>query len=203
MNQLELDIDNLSDNELIKLLDRLDDDYGTWNINLEKTVENLPQKSKIFLYDLYCEVGEKIFYIIYGYLNADTIIEYNEMTNGGMSEFIQSLDVEATLNFIELIIDFKKQEIEFIEDDVDFNKVVSKLKRDVATLKKKLAHPSKLITTKEFEERYGLSRRQQKGLRGKITDPLPYSMINNKTIMYEPEEVERWLENYKGRMKIN
>ena len=57
MNQLELDIDNLSDNELIKLLDRLDDDYGTWNINLEKTVENLSQKSKIFLYDLYCEVG--------------------------------------------------------------------------------------------------------------------------------------------------
>ncbi len=202
MNQLELDIDNLSDNELIKLLDKLDDDYGRWNINLEKTVENLSQKSKIFLYDLYCEVGERIFYIIYGYLNSDTIIEYNEMTNGAMSEFIQSLDAEATLNFIELIIDFKKQEIEFTEDDVDFNKVISKLKRDVATLKKKLAQPSKLITTKEFEERYGLSRRQQKGLRGKITDPLPYSMINNKTIMYEPEEVERWLENYKGRIQI-
>jgi hypothetical protein len=123
------------------------------------------------------------------------------MTNGGMSEFIQSLDAEGTLNFIDLIIDFKKQEIEFTEDDVDFSKVISKLKRDVATLKKKLAQPSKLITTKEFEERYGLSRRQQKGLRGKITDPLPYSMINNKTIMYEPEEVERWLENYKGRIK--
>jgi len=70
MNQLELDIDNLSDNELIKLLDKLDDDYGIWNINLEKVIENLPYKSKIFLYDLYCEVGERIFYIIYGYLNS-------------------------------------------------------------------------------------------------------------------------------------
>ena len=140
------------------------------------------------------KIGEKIFYIIYGYLNTDSLLEYDEMTSGGMTSFIQELDNKSTLNFIELIVDFKKQEIELIEDDVDFTKTISKLKRDVATLKKKLAQPSKLINTKQFEERYGFTRLQQKGLRGQ-KNPIPYSMMNQKTIMYEPEEVEKWLEN--------
>jgi hypothetical protein len=201
MNKLEQKIDSLSEKELINLIEETNDKYDNWNINLDKIVENLPNNSKIFLSDMVDEIGEKIFYIIYGYLNADSLIEYDEMTSGGITSFIQELDNKSTLNFIELIVDFKKQEIELVEDSVDFTKIISKLKREVATLKKKLAQPSKLINTKQFEERYGLTRVQQKGLRTKITDPLPYSMVNDKTIMYEPEEVEKWLENYKGRMK--
>jgi len=200
MDKLEQDIDNLTDKELVELIDETNDEYDNWNINIDKIVENLSDNSKIFLSDMIDKIGEKIFYIIYGYLNTDSLIEYDEMTSGGMSSFIQELDTQSTLNFIELIVDFKKQEIELIEGDVDFTKIISKLKRDVATLKKKLAQPSKLINTKQFEERYGFSRLQQKGLRGQ-KNPIPYSMMNQKTIMYEPEEVEKWLENYKGRMK--
>ena len=202
MNEFEQEIDNLTEKELVELIDETNDEYDNWNINIDKIVENLPANSKIFLSDMIDKIGEKIFYIIYGYLNTDSLIEYDEMTSGGMSSFIKELDTQSTLNFIELIVDFKKQEIELIEGDVDFTKIISKLKRDVATLKKKLAQPSKLINTKQFEERYGFSRLQQKGLRGQ-KNPIPYSMMNQKTIMYEPEEVEKWLENYKGRMKIN
>ena len=201
MNEFEQEIDNLTEKELVELIDETNDEYDNWNINIDKIVENLPDNSKIFLSDMIDKIGEKIFYIIYGYLNSDSLIEYDEMTSGGMSSFIKELDTQSTLNFIELIVDFKKQEIELIEGDVDFTKIISKLKRDVATLKKKLAQPSKLINTKQFEERYGFSRLQQKGLRGQ-KNPIPYSMMNQKTIMYEPEEVEKWLENYKGRMKI-
>jgi hypothetical protein len=201
MNKLEQKIDSLSEKELINLIEETNYKYDNWNINLDKIVENLPNNSKIFLSDMVDEIGEKIFYIIYGYLNADSLIDYDEMTSGGITSFIQELDNKSTLNFIELIVGFKKQEIELVEDSVDFTKIISKLKREVATLKKKLAQPSKLINTKQFEERYGLTRVQQKGLRTKITDPLPYSVVNDKTIMYEPEEVEKWLENYKGRMK--
>lgn len=200
MDKLEQEIDNLTDKELVEFIDETNDEYDNWNIDIDKIIENLPDNSKIFLSDMMDKIGVKIFYIIYGYLNTDSLLEYDEMTSGGMTSFIQELDNKSTLNFIELIVDFKKQEIELIEDDVDFTKTISKLKRDVATLKKKLAQPSKLINTKQFEERYGFTRLQQKGLRGQ-KNPIPYSMMNQKTIMYEPEEVEKWLENYKGRMK--
>lgn len=202
MNELELDIDNLTDEEILQLTNEIDDEYETWNVNLDTMINNLSDNNKIFLSTLSEQTGDKIFYIIYGYLNSESLVDYDEMTDGGMSEFINELDSENTLNFIELLIGFKKQEIELTEDEVDFDKIIVKLKRDVATLKKKLAQPSKLINTKQFEERYGFTRLQQKGLRGQ-KNPVPYSMMNQKTIMYEPEEVEKWLENYKGRMKVD
>jgi len=153
-------------------------------------VENLSDENKIFLSELSSKIGDKVFYLIYGYLNSESLIDYNEMSDGGIADLIDELDSDDTLNFIELLIDFKKQELAETQEEIDYAQIIKKLKRDVATLKKKLAQPSKLINTKQFEERYGLTRVQQKGLRGKITDPLPYSMVNDKTIMYEPEEVE-------------
>jgi len=133
MDKLEQDIDNLTDKELVELIDETNNEYDNWNINIDKIVENLSDNSKIFLSDMIDKIGEKIFYIIYGYLNSDPLIEYDEMTSGGMTSFIQELDNKSTLNFIELIVDFKKQEIELIEADVDFDKIIAKLKRDVST----------------------------------------------------------------------
>ncbi|NOQ30591.1 MAG: hypothetical protein GQ570_05650 [Helicobacteraceae bacterium] len=199
MNELELDIDNLTDEEVLQLTNEIDNEYETWNVNLDNMINNLSDNNKIFLLTLSEQVGDKIFYMIYGYLNSESLVDYDEMTDGGMSEFINELDSENTLNFIELLIGFKKQEIELTEDEVDFDKIIVKLKRDVSTLKKKLSQPSKYINTKQFEERFGLTRLQQKGLRGKIQDPLPHTIANGKTILYDPEEVGKWLENYKKK----
>lgn len=59
------------------------------------------------------------------------------------------------------------------------------------------------ITTKQFEILYGLSPRQQKGLRTKINDPLPcIKLSENSNVLYNRYEVEKWLENYQGKMQI-
>lgn len=197
MNELNIDIDDFTSEEISQFIDEADTEYENWNVNLGSLIDNLSDSNKIFLDTMSEKVGEKIFYMIHGYLTSETLIDYDEMTDGGISEFIKELDTEDTLNFIELLIDFKKQEIELIEDEIDFEKIIAKLKRDVATLNKKLSQPSKYINTKQFEERFGLTKVQQKCLRSKVHDPLPYTITNGKTILYEPDEVEKWLENYR------
>ena len=196
MNENEFDIEDFSDEEIQQFLEEVDSEYDEWNINFPQNIEKLSDGNKIFLDKLYNEYGEKVFYIIFGYLNSDTLVEYDEMTDNGVSEFLQELNNTDTLNFVELLVEFNKQEIELTEQEVDFEKVIAKLKRDVATLKKKLAQPSKLITTTQFEERYGLTKIQQKSLRTKGGDSLPFSVINNR-ILYEPDIIDKWMENYK------
>jgi len=199
MNDFGIDDDDFTDAEIADYLNETIDEYDTWNVNLDTLVSNLTASSKIFLSELHEKVGDKIFYMIYGYLNSESLIDYDELTMGGMSEFINELESADTLNLIELFIDFKKQSIELTESDIDFEQIIKKLKRDVATLKKKLAQPSVFINTKQFEERFGLSQAQQKSLRSKIHDPLPCTIPNGKTILYEAEIVEKWLENYKKK----
>ena len=41
-----------------------------------------------------------------------------------------------------------------------------------------------------------LSPTKQKSRRGKIKDSLPFICTNGKTIQYNTDEVEKWLENY-------
>lgn len=195
MNEHEIDIDDFSDEEIQQYLEEADNEYNEWNINLTQNVEKLSNSNKIFLNQLYENHGEKIFYIIFGYLNSDTLVEYDEMSENGVSEFLQELNNEDTLNFVELLIEFNKQEIELVEEEVDFEKIIAKLKRDVGTLKKKLAQPTKYINTKQFEERYALSPLQQKSLRSKLNDSLPFIVINNR-IFYEPEIIDKWMENF-------
>lgn len=196
MNEYEFDIDDFSDEEIQQFLEEADEEYSEWNINLTQNIEKLSDGNKIFLNQLYEDHGEKVFYIIFGYLNSDTLVEYDEMTDNGVSDFLQELDNTETLNFVELLIEFNKQEIELVEQDVDFEKTIAKLKRDVATLKKKLAQPSKYINTTQFEERYGLTKLQQKSLRTRIYDSLPYTIVNNR-VLYEPEIIDKWMENYR------
>ena len=195
----ELDKLNFSDEEIIEMMEETEEDFENWSLNFADVIEHLCDESKIFLSELSDKIGDTIFYMIYGYLNADNLIEYDEMTNGGVSEFIAKLDNTETLRFIELFIDIEKQEIGFSEIETDFKKVIAKLKRDVATLKNKLIKPSEYITTKQFEEMFGLTSVQQKGLRSKIHDPLPYTVTNGKTILYNEIEVSKWFENYKKK----
>ena len=138
-------------------MEESDAQYQNWNVNLDSMISNLPDSSKIFLSTLSDKIGDKVFYMIYGYLDSESLIDYDEMTDGGIRDFINKLNDENTLSFIELLIDFNKQDIALTEDDIDFEKIITKLKRDVATLKKKLAQPNKYINTKQFKERYGLT----------------------------------------------
>jgi len=199
MDDFDIDDDDFTDEEIAEYLNETIEEYDNWNVNLDILVSNLTDGSKIFLSELHEKVGDKIFYIIYGYLNSDSLIDYDELSNGGMSEFLNELNHVDILNLIELFVDFKKQEIELTESEINFKHIIIKLKRDVATLKKKLSQPSKFINTRQFEERFGLSPAQQKGLRGRINDPLPCTVPNGKTILYETVLVEKWLENYKKK----
>lgn len=197
MSEYEFDIDDFSDEEIQQFLEEADNEYNEWSINFTQNIEKLSDGNKIFLNQLYENHGEKVFYIIFGYLNSDTLVEYNEMTDNGVSDFLQELNNTETLNFVELLIEFNKQEIELVEKDVDFEKIIAKLKRDVSNLSNKLQQPSKYINTSQFEERYGLTKLQQKSLRSRMNDPLPFTVVNNKTILYEPEIIDKWMVNYR------
>ncbi len=118
--------------------------------------------------------------------------------DGEVTQIIEQLNTNDTIKLIDLFVQLKQYQLNHVNiSNIDLEKIITKLKRDVATLKKKASQPSKYINTKQFEDRFGLSRLQQKGLRGKINDPLPHTITNGKTILYDPEEVEKWLENYK------
>lgn len=57
------------------------------------------------------------------------------------------------------------------------------------------------ITTSQCEVLFGLSKKQQQGLRTKRRDSLEYVQLDSKSILYERETIEKYLENYisKGR----
>lgn len=53
------------------------------------------------------------------------------------------------------------------------------------------------ITTKQFNILYGLSPTQQKSLRQRLNDPLPYYKLSDKAnILYSRIEIEKWFENF-------
>ena len=194
-----LDELGLTEEELNQYIDEINEEYDNWNIDIQYTIDKLSDENKIFLDDIINKYGEKILYIIYGYLTYDSLSEYDCATDGGVSELINTFDNEETLTFIDLLINFKKYDVQYSNEEVDFEQIIKKLKRDVYELKKKIEQPKILINTREFTERYGFSQAQQKSLRGKIRDPLPFVSSNGKTIHYNTEEVEKWLENYEKR----
>jgi len=49
MNKLELDIDNLTDEEILQLTNEINNEYETWNVNLDNMINNLSDNNKIFL----------------------------------------------------------------------------------------------------------------------------------------------------------
>ncbi len=52
------------------------------------------------------------------------------------------------------------------------------------------------ITTSQCEVLFGLSKKQQQGLRTKRRDSLEYVKLDKKSILYEREYLEKYLENY-------
>ena len=91
MNELEVNIDNFTEEEILQFFNEADDEYKNWNINLSSMIDNLSDNSKIFLSTLSENIGDKVFYLIYGYLNSENLIDYDELTDGGFSEFVEEL----------------------------------------------------------------------------------------------------------------
>ena len=94
----------LTAEELNQYIDEINEEYDNWNINIQYTIDKLSDENKIFLNDFIKIHGEKILYIIYGYLTSDSLLEYDSLTNGGVNELFKEFDNIETLNFIDLLI---------------------------------------------------------------------------------------------------
>lgn len=119
-------------------------------------------------------------------------INYNKSINNLLEHHTKYKDRNSTDTFLVL---FRCIELE------DENKKLTLTDEQYKTWLE--SKETQYITTKQFEILYGLSSRQQKGLRTKINDPLPcVKLLENSNILYNRYEVEKWLENYQGKMHI-
>ena len=119
-------------------------------------------------------------------------INYNKSINNLLEHHTKYKDKNSTDTFLVL---FRCIELE------DENKKLTLTDEQYKTWLE--SKETQYITTKQFEILYGLSSRQQKGLRTKINDPLPcVKLLENSNILYNRYEVEKWLDNYQGKMHI-
>ncbi len=78
-----------------------------------------------------------------------------------------------------------------IREDID------RLREDI---NQKMTLPKVYISVKELGEQYSISESQQKGLRGRIKNPLPfYQDGQGGKIRYKVSEVEEWMSQQKIR----
>lgn len=107
---------------------------------------------------------------------------------------------EAVVEYKEVVVEYRTTHSEEL-----LNKIAI-LEKTIIDLSKKLSQQleqipvseKKFITVKDFENVYSISVEQQRILRGRLNDPLPHVQIKDRgNILYNPKEVEKWLENYK------
>lgn len=170
---------------------------------IEELIEDLSLNIKDAFYSLIHldDIRSDFLELIYIYFTYDvnSLFELNQLSETKVYEIVSKLDTLNQMRFTEFFMEITKNIYLQIED----HKVLETIKKHKRTnyeLKKKLEQPKIVINTSEFAERYGFSQSQQKGLRGKLLDPLPFICTNGKTIHYKIEEIEKWLENYK---KVN
>ena len=189
------------------LSDNIEDEEDFFDI--EEVIDNL----SIDTYNLYhklmdftkCE--DCIVEIVGAYLIYDfkTLFELNQSHNGNLYDIVSSLNPVEIMYLIDLFIELDR-EISKPIDILVFENAIKKFKRDNAKLRKKLEQPSTIIDASQFEKRYGFSKVQQKGMRTKFSDPIPYIKIedlgkepyniSSKHVHYNTIDVELWLENY-------
>ncbi len=98
-----------------------------------------------------------------------------------------------------------------IKSDVNFKselkaqlqpKANDELKSEISSLRDDLNHkmtlPKVYISVKELSEKYSISESQQKGLRGRVNNPLPfYQDGQGGKIRYKVTEIEEWMSQQK------
>jgi len=95
----------------------------------------------------------------------------------------------------------------FIEKTNSLNSIIEENNRRIASLEGSLQlarnmllkhTPKKYLTVKELSDLYGISESQQKSLRGRINNPLPYNQDGaGGKIRYKLSEVEEWMSQHK------
>ena len=119
----------------------------------------------------------------------------------------------ASRSFIEeamIELGYKKEENEdtILEEFIsDFDRPLVKLNnllntkernQKVIEIEQQLArlNAKKILTVKEFNDKYNIGKTSQQNYRQRLRDPLPYHQkVEGGKITYNVEEVERWLEN--------
>jgi hypothetical protein len=132
--------------------------------------------------------------------NKQIIIFEAECINGNMTDFITgekltpeeteqvirnnrqkiTEDWEVPLAQLNSLLSMKEKNNEVIDIEFEMKKMQSK----------------KIISGKELAEIYGISITQQKRLRGRLNDPIPFSQLKKGgKVMYEVEKVNQWKQN--------
>lgn len=129
------------------------------------------------------------------------------------SHALDMMNDSASRSFIEeamIELGYKKEENpdtileEFISDFdrplVKLNNLLSIKERNqkVIEIEQQLArlNSKKILTVKEFNDKYNIGKTSQQNYRQRLHDPLPYHQkVEGGKITYNVEEVERWLEN--------
>ncbi len=102
--------------------------------------------------------------------------------------------------------------IERLEHDINFRTEIQttvnwtskkEIRDDIKQLRadvnEKLRPPKVYISVRELEDTYSISESQQKGLRGRVKNPLPfYQDRQGGKIRYKVTEVEEWM----GQQKV-
>ena len=176
---------------------------------VDEVIDNLSADSYNLYHKLmdFTECEDCIVEIVAAYLIYDfkSLFELNQSYNGNLYDIIDSLNPVEIMYLVDLFIELDKEISKPIDISV-FENAVKKFKRDNAKLRKKLEQPKVVINASQFEKRYGFTKRQQKGMRTKFIDPIPYIKIedlgkkpysiSSKHIHYNTNDVELWLENY-------
>ena len=177
--------------------------------DVEEVIDNLSTDSSNLYHKLmdFTECEDCIVEIVAAYLIYDfkTLFELNQFYDGNLYDIIASLNPIETMNLVDLFQELDKEISKPIDITV-FENAIKKFKRDNAKLRKKLEQPSTVINSSQFEKRYGFTKTQQKGMRNKYIDPIPYIKIEDigkepynitsKHVHYNTNDVELWLENY-------
>ena len=188
--------------------DNIEDDTEDF-FDVEEVIDNLSADSSNLYHKLmdFTECEDCIVEIVAAYLIYDfkSLFDLNQSHDGNLFDIIASLTPIEIMYLVDLFLELDREISKPIDITV-FENAIKKFKRDNAKLRKKLEQPSTVINSSQFEKRYGFTKVQQKGMRTKFIDPIPYIKIedigkepyniSSKHVHYNTTDVELWLENY-------
>lgn len=132
-------------------------------------------------------------------VKADTAVE---------AEMVQDLEPVVVRGIIQFIIPTEKELFNVLIDKINTldnsnqssrNESID-IKHSLSSIEKRLSDysPKSFLTVKKLNELYAISESQQKGLRGRIKNPLPfYQDGEGGKIRYKVTDVDEWMSQQK------
>lgn len=126
------------------------------------------------------------------------------------TEIVQDLEPVVVRGIMQFIVPTEKELFNMLIDKIDAldsNNLSSRnesvdLKHTLLSIEKRLSDysPKSFLTVKQLNDRYAISESQQKGLRGRIKNPLPfYQDGEGGKIRYKVTEVDDWMSQHKAK----